>query len=190
MTGRCDNPVGLEMLIDYWAGDLIGQDLDRIEEHLFGCADCAAQLDTLASLRQGLATIVREGRLLGIISRALFNRMQREGLRVRSYALSPGETVPCAVFPGDDLVVVSLRADFTGVQAVRLTVTGPGNPPTRVVDEVPVSTVSGEVLWATPGAYIFQLPSARVRLTLTSADATGALLGEYVLDHSASETQS
>ena len=31
------------------------------------------------------------------------------------YSLAPGETVPCAVFPGDDLVVAALRADYPDV---------------------------------------------------------------------------
>jgi hypothetical protein len=41
------------------------------------------------------------------------------------YWLAPGETVPCAVYPGDDVVVTALRADFSGVETVSLVVTGP-----------------------------------------------------------------
>jgi hypothetical protein len=43
-------------------------------------------------------------RVSAIISRSLLNRTQRDGVHIRFYSLLPAETVPCAVFPGDDLV--------------------------------------------------------------------------------------
>jgi hypothetical protein len=97
-----------------------GDEMDRVEEHLFACGECSARLHRLAAFGPGLATLVRQGRVSGIVSRALLNRMQRDGIHVRMYSLVPGETVPCAVFPGDDLVVAALRADFSGVDAVTL----------------------------------------------------------------------
>jgi hypothetical protein len=112
--------------------------------------------------------------------------MQRDGVHVRCYSIVPGETVPCAAFPGDDLVVISLRADLSGVNAVTLSVTGPGDRSIGQADEVPISNLDGEVLWATSGTVVRSMPSTRLRLTLTSAGASGAVLGEYVLDHSAS----
>ena len=128
---------------------------------------------------------MRQGRVSGIVSRAILNRLQRDGVHVRMFSLVPGETVPCAVFPGDDLVVTALRADFSGVDAVTLSVTGPGDSPFGRYDDVPVSGPGGEVLWATPARVVHQLPSMRLQLTLTSAGATRAELGRYVLEHSA-----
>ena len=124
--------------------------MDRVEEHLFACGDCSARLQQMAALGAGLATLVRQGRVSGIVSRAILNRLQRDGVHVRMFSLLPGETVPCAVFPGDDLIVTSLRADFSGVDAVTLSVTGPGDSPFSRYDDVPVSGPGGEVLWATP----------------------------------------
>jgi hypothetical protein len=187
MMPRCQAPIPDGTLLDYWARDLAdGDETDRVEEHLFACGDCSARLHRLAALGPGLATLVRQGRVSGIVSRALLNRMQRDGIHVRMYSLVPGETVPCAVFPGDDLVVAALRADFSGVDAVTLSVTGPGDSPSGEIDDVPVSGPDGEVLWATPAAVVRQMPSMRLQLTLASAGATRAELGRYVLDHSAS----
>ena len=187
MTPRCQAPIPDGTLLDYWARDLAdGDETDRVEEHLFACGDCSARLDHLAALGTGLATLVRQGRISGIVSRALLNRMQRDGIHVRIYSLVPGETVPCAVFPGDDLVVAALRADFSGVDAVTLSVTGPADSPSGEINDVPVSGPEGEVLWATPAAVVRQMPSMRLQLTLASAGATRAELGRYVLDHSAS----
>ena len=187
MMPRCQAPIPDGTLLDYWARDLAdGDETDRVEEHLFACGDCSARLHRLAAFGPGLATLVRQGRVSGIVSRALLNRMQRDGIHVRMYSLVPGETVPCAVFPGDDLVVAALRADFSGVDAVTLSVTGPGDSPSGEIDDVPVSGPDAEVLWATPAAVVRQMPSMRLQLTLASAGATRAELGRYVLDHSAS----
>ena len=184
---RCPDPIPEATLLDYWARDLADdEETDRIEEHLFACGDCSARLSHLATLGPGLATLVRRGRVSGIVSRALLNRMQRDGIHVRMYSLVPGEIVPCAVFPGDDLVVAALRADFSGVDAVTLSVTGPAGSPMGPTGEVPVSGPDAEVLWATPAAMVRQLPSMRLQLTLASAGATHVELGSYVLDHTAS----
>ena len=104
MMARCQAPIPDGTLLDYWAHDLPdGVETDQVEEHLFACGDCSARLHGLAALGPGLATLVRQGRVSGSVSRALLNRMQREGIHIRLYSLAPGETVPCAVFPGDDL---------------------------------------------------------------------------------------
>jgi len=183
----CQDPIADGTLLDYWARDLADDDeVNRVEEHLFVCGDCSARLHAMASLGAGLSTLVRQGRVAGIVSRALLNRMQRDGLHVRLYTLTPGETVPCSVFPGDDLVVAALRADFSAVQSVSLSVRGPGDSPFSRIDNLPVSRPDGELFWAMPAAAARQMPSMRLELTLASADAVRAELGKYVLEHTAS----
>jgi len=182
---RCDAPLDDRALVDYWTGELSDEENRRIEEHLFSCASCAARLEWMASLQSAVGTLARQGLISGIISRALLNRLQREGVRVRLYSLSPGETVPCAIFPGDDLVVTSLRADLAGIDTVSLSVVGPGNA-LGDLDDAPIAAEDGEVLWATPGAFVRQMPSTRLQLTLRSG-GDRRVLGEYVLDHSAAE---
>jgi Putative zinc-finger len=98
MMPRCQAPIPDETLLDYWAHDPAdGDETDRVEAHLFACGDCSARLHHLAVLGTGLATLVRQGRVSGIVSRALLNRMQRDGVRLRMFSLLPGETVPCGV---------------------------------------------------------------------------------------------
>ena len=182
MTAACDRSVSDDRLIEYWSRELPPAESDEVEEHLFACAECAARLDHIASLGIGVSRLARAGRISGIISRTLLNRLQREGVRVRVFSLAPGETVPCTAFPDDDLVVISLRGDFTGVDAVTVSVSGLPDVGTAALDEVPVSTLEGEVLWATPGAAVRRIPSSLVTLTLTTG--SGRQLGTYVLDHS------
>src|SRR4051794_6751629 len=185
MTDPCQRPMSDAVLLDYWAGDLPDDETNTVEEHLFACADCSARLQQIAALGAGLSTLARRGRVSGIVSRGLVNRLQRDGAHVRMFWLAPGETVPCAVFPGDDVVVTALRADFSGVDAVTLSVTGAGGSAFGQCDDVPVAALGGEVLWATPAALVQQMPSMRLQLTLTSAGATHDELGRYVLEHSA-----
>jgi hypothetical protein len=188
MMASCPSPISDATLIDYWTRDVVDDgETDRVEAHLFACGDCSARLQSLAALGTGLARLVRLGRVGGIVSRSLLNRMQRDGVHVRMYAAMPDETVPCAVFPGDDLVVVAMAADFSGAEDVTLSVTAPGSSPMSEIENVPVSRVARELLWAIPASAVRQLPSMRVQLTIRSGGATGDVVGTYALEHSATE---
>lgn len=185
MTPGCDGPLTDDDLLDYQTHALADPDAERVEQHLFACAACAARLDAIASLGKGLASLVRRGRVSGIVSRALLNRVQRDGVRVRLFSLEPGERVPCAAFPDDELVVVSLHADFSAAESVSLLVTGPDEIVIGRLTDVPVARADVEIFWATPGDFVRQIPTARLRLTLTSEGPDALVLGEYELDHTA-----
>ena len=185
MTPPCTTPVSDDDLLDYWTHVLEGADAERTEEHLFSCGDCAARLEAMASLGTGLRTLVKRGHVSGIVSRALLNRMQRDGVRVRQYELSPGERVPCAAFPDDDVLVISMHANFAGLETVTLSVTGPGNELIGRIASVPVSPGDLEILWATPGDVIRRMPSTRVQLRVSSDGPGERTIAEYELDHTA-----
>lgn len=185
MTTSCNAPVSDDDLLDYWIHAIDGADAERIEEHLFSCSECTSRLEAMTSLGAGLRALVTRGRVSGIVSRSLLNRMQRDGVKVRQYALSPGERVPCAAFPEDDLLVISMHADFTRLETVTLSVTGPGDELIGRLAGVPVSALDREILWATPGDVIRRMPSTRVRLRVTSDGPGENTIAEYELDHTA-----
>ena len=182
MTAVCLNPIADETAVDYWSGGLATAQADAVEEHIFSCAGCAARVEAVASLAIGITALARQGRVSGIITRATLNQLQHDGVRVRLYAVAPGDVVPCAVFPDDDLVVTSIRGDFAGVEGVTVSITGSTPLSGLVLDDVPVSAVEGELLWATPGSLIRQMPTSRVKLTVTAGERQ---IGDYVLDHTA-----
>jgi hypothetical protein len=184
MTSPCQAPVSEDDLLEYWTRAIEETEAERIEEHFFSCAECAARLETFVSIGAGIRTLVRQGRVAGVISRSLLNRMQRDGVHVRMYSLSPGERVPCAAFPDDDLLVLSLRGDFAGSEAVTVSLLGHGGTILAQASDVPVAPKDLEILWATPGDTIRQMPSTRVRLTVTTP-AADQVLAEYELDHTA-----
>lgn len=185
---ECEARIPDETLLDYWLGDAdaAGASAESVEAHLFSCETCTARLEWLQTLQASIATLGRDGRVSGLVSRSLLNRLQRDGVRVRLYTVSPGETVPCAIFPGDDLVVTALRADFSTADRVALSMMGPEalfvGP-----EEVPVSSSDTEVLWALSAAHGRTLPSMRLQVTLTAMGADPRVLGEYVLEHTAIE---
>ena len=181
----CTAAISDETLLGYWACDTSTAETDPIETHLFECAECAARLDQTASFGMGLKELARQGRVSGPISRALFNRLQRDGLNLRLYSLAPGDAVPCTIFAGDDIVAASLHADFSGVRAVSLSVTGPASSTLAEFADVPVSGADGELIWALPAALVRGFPSMQLQLTLTSTGQDRAVLGQYTLDHSA-----
>ena len=183
--GTCHAPLADETLLGYWACDTTTDDPDQIETHLFECAECAARLEQTATFGMGIKALARQGRVSGLISRALFNRLQRDGLNLRLYSLAPGDAVPCTIFAGDDIVAASLHADFSGVRAVSLSVTGPASSTLAAFDDVPVSGANGELIWALPAALVRGFPSMQLQLTLTSTGQDRTVLGQYTLDHSA-----
>jgi hypothetical protein len=66
-------------------------------------------------------------------------------------------------------------------------VTGPEDVAFGHIGDVPVARSDSEILWATPGDRVRRMPSARLRLRLTSGSAGAPVLGEYELDHTAVE---
>lgn len=185
MTAACATPIADETMVDYWSGGLPLQQAEALEEHVFSCAACAARLEAVAAMADGITSLARQGRFSGIISRGTLNRLQRDGVRVRVYSLSPGDVVPCAVFADDDLVVTSLRGNFVGVDAVTVSVIGSAPLSDMVFEDVPVAATEGELLWAAPGSLIRQMPTSRVTLIVTAGRANGPRISEYVLDHTA-----
>src|SRR6185369_1650382 len=114
---HCPAPIGFADVVDYWAGDLTRPEEDRIEEHVFTCADCARELAAAEALARAIAAVAREGRFHSVVTDAILNRLAADGVRVRTYTLDGTGIVPCAVWVDDDLVVARIRADFAGVDS-------------------------------------------------------------------------
>jgi hypothetical protein len=180
----CPAPLDFVALVDYWAGDLTPADEDRIETHTFACTACARELAAAGGLAGGIAAAAREGRLHGVITDAILNRLAADGLRIRMFTLDGPGVVPCAVWAGDDLVVSRLRADFSGVDAVTIvTRQASGEEISRLAD-IPIQPGQREILNAFSAAHLRALPATRVHVRVM-ARAAGAdrTLAEYTLEH-------
>jgi hypothetical protein len=181
---RCTTPIDFVDVVDYWAGDLPRTTADRLEEHVFACAECAGQLAEGEALARGIAAVVRQGRFHSIVTDALLNRLAKDGVRIRMYTLEPGVVVPCSVWTDDDLVVTRIRADFSGVASTTLVTRLASGQEVSRLSDVLVRPGQGEIIDAISASLLRRLPSTSVRLTLTGRTATGErTIGEYVLEH-------
>ena len=117
---------------------------------------------------------------------AVLNRLAREGVRVRTFALQPGAIVPCAVWNDDELMVLRLRADFGGASEFTLSQRAAGTELIRVMGQV-VAGSPGEVLYAQPAAWIRELPVVHVEVGLTVHEGgEERSVGSYTLVHGGS----
>jgi hypothetical protein len=180
----CAHPVSAPEIFDYWAGELESRDEDRIEAHVFTCASCAAALAEGEALASGIRQVVRSGTFQSLISDAVLNRLARDGARVRTFSVSPGHVVPCAVWDEDELVVTRLLGDFSGVDAVSVVTTLATGEELSRSDGVAIQPGQRELITAISAEWLRALPAITVQMRVTAVrDGQDQLVGEYTLEH-------
>jgi anti-sigma factor RsiW len=178
--------VALSDLTDYAAGELPEAEAAAIEAHLFSCAECGARAAEFDALVRGIRLAVRSAEVGGFVTDAVLNRLAREGVRVRTFALAPGAIVPCAVWDDDELMVLRLRGDFGGAGEVTLSQRVGGTEVNRATSQVPAGA-HGEILYASPAAWVRQLPVVEVEVLLTARErGEDRPIGSYTLVHEGS----
>ena len=174
--------LGFGELTDYWTSDLLPDEEQRIEEHLFACARCARLLDDAERLRSGIGALVMAGEVRAFVTDELVNALSRDGVRVRTYTLVPGESVQCAAWADDEVMLTRLRADFSGITSVDAEMQSDSGERLSVAIDIPVADSATELLFAMPAGIARHAPEAPMRLTLRPSGAD-QVLAEYVFDH-------
>jgi hypothetical protein len=183
MSGACDRPIELAVLIDYWLEDRDSPDDERIEEHLLGCDGCSGRLRELTALAAGVRRLAHDGAVAMVVTPSFLEKAAEEGLRTREYRLAPGERVSCTVTPDDDLLVGRLLGDFQGVQRLDVVTQTEGEPEHRIHD-VPVSPNAQELIVAQAMPMVRGLGRALYRMRLLAQEPGGErVIGEYTFDH-------
>ena len=183
----CASPLPFTDVVDYWAGELPPSEEERVEAHAFACTACARALAAAERLARGIAETTRGGRLHGVVTDAMLNRLAADGARIRTYTLDGPGVVPCAVWAGDDLVVARLRADFAGVESVTIVTRRASGEEIGRVADILVQPGQREIVNAFPAARLRALPSTRVHVTLSGRSGEREqTLAEYTLEHGGS----
>jgi anti-sigma factor RsiW len=178
--------IALADLTDYAAGELPAAAAAAIEEHLFSCTDCGARAAEFNALVRAIRPAVQSAEVGGFVTDAVLNRLAREGVRVRSYVLSPGAVVPCAVWNDDELMALRLRGDFGDASEVTLSQRVAGTEVVRATGQVAPSP-HGEIIYALPASWVRQLPVVEVEVLLTEHESgEDRPIGSYTLVHEGS----
>jgi len=181
---RCPAPIAFAEVVDYWAGELTRAEEDRIEDHVFTCADCARDLAAAEAIARGITAVAREGRLHSVVSDAILNRLAADGVRIRMFTLEGPGTIPCAVWADDDLVVSRIRADFANVESVTIVTRQASGEEISRVSDIAVRPGQSEILNAFSAAHLRTLPMTRVLVTvITPIESGERTVAEYTLEH-------
>jgi hypothetical protein len=172
--------IAIEELLRLVLDELDESERDRVDEHLLGCSDCAATAEQLAVVGEEITALVRTASVSVVVTARARAELERAGLITRTYALRPGDIVPCTVDALDRYVLTELSAELAGVRRVDLVV---GD---RRLEDIPFDTEKGSVEYVSPGEVLRALPSMTLPLRLVAVDgASERDLGSYTLEHTA-----
>jgi anti-sigma factor RsiW len=185
MTVPACEQITFSDLTDYAAGELTEAEAAAIDEHLFSCAACAARAAEFDALVRAIPSAVRSAEVGGFVTNAVLNRLARDGARVRTFALSPGAIVPCAVWEGDELLAMRMRGDFAGASEFTMSQRIAGTEVVRATGQVASS--DGEIIYVVPAAWVRQLAEVQIEVLLTAHEGTHERpVGSYTLHHGGS----
>jgi hypothetical protein len=172
-------------LADYWTADS-DVDLTAIESHVFDCASCARLHADAEALRGAIREAATEGHVRLFVTDAVLNRLARDGVRVRSYVLEPGEAIQCAAWGDDEVMIARLRGDFTGISSVVAEMRLESGEHLGYAVDVPIRPGASELVMALPAAFVRDAPSGPMRLTLRRSTDPSDVLGVYTFQHEGS----
>jgi hypothetical protein len=184
---RCPGPIAFADVVDYWAGDLAPDEEERVEEHVFACAECARELAAAEALARDIKSVAREGRLISVVTDSILNRLAADGVRIRTFTLEGEDVVPCAVWADDDLIVARIRADLAEVESVTIVTRQASGEEIGRLADVAVRPGQREILNAFSAAHLRKLPQTRVHITITAhAGSSEDTIARYTLEHGGS----
>jgi hypothetical protein len=183
-SSKCKSPLAPEVLADYWLAELETAEEERVEEHLFACEDCSRELQDFVRWVEAIRAITRKGSLRVVVSEPFLERLRSDGLSIRQYEVSPGNSVACTITDKDDLVISRLAADLSGAQRVDISQCDDEGRELGRVRDIPL--IGGkEVVLSQSTDMLRALGKEIVRLRLIAVDeARERILGEYTFNHS------
>ena len=175
------HPVDAGVLADYWLGALAASDEASVEEHLFECDQCGAQLREVIALADGIRRLARSGDLRVVVGDAFLERAAEDGLRVREYAPPSGGSVQCTVTEDDDLIVGRLAADLSRAGRVDLSWCDEHGVEQVRMPDIPFRPDAAGIVLQAPITLMKAAPTETTIARLLAVDDAGTerLLGEF-----------
>lgn len=174
--------IAVDELAALAVGDLDGEALDAVEQHVLACGACAATLERLIALGDGVRALVAAGRVNLNLTADLVARLDGAGLVSRTYRVTEGATVACAVGADDIYALTVLEAPLA--DAMRVDVIAETPIGAWRFDDVPFDAEAGLVQLVQRSDLIRTYPSMRIEFRLfASGKSDTRQLGPFTLEH-------
>jgi hypothetical protein len=178
MTTTCGT-IDLADVVAYWAEDLAPTDVDRLDEHLMGCATCSSASVGISAVTEALRAVVPP-----FVDRARVDALRLRGYRVHENPLLPGDRKPVIFHADTDFLIHELRGlDLTNATAVDVVITVEETGDVLIAEaSAPFDRDSGEVLIACQRHFAAFPPNVVVEVR--ARDATGSeRVARYPIPH-------
>ena len=173
-------------LTEYWLGELDEAHEQRVDEHLFACAECSKRLGALVDLGGAIRRTFVEGWLSIVLPEQFLRRIKDAGFQVREYHLPAGGSVSCTVTPDDDFVVSYLRAPLQGVKRLDVLIDDTTSGKHRAND-VAFDPQADGLVTMTSTAYVKSLKHSQQRVRIVAVDGVEErVIADYTFNHSPS----
>lgn len=172
--------------LEYYLGEAPAGAANALDEHLFECAACEAQLDALRRTASAIVALMRGGGIASSITGAIANRMARDRLNVRTYVIEPGETIACTVGHDDDFLLGRFVLPAGTYARVDLRVVDQAGRELMRTPDIAVDARSRHALMIMPAHPIKNEGPGAWQYVLTTPEPDGDReLARYTLDHTA-----
>lgn len=134
-----------EQLVTYWAGELDPTEVDRLDEHLMGCATCTEASARISAVTEALRALIPP-----ILDHARLALLRAHGHRILENPVQPGERKTVVFSADTDLLIHRLAGlDLTTATNVGIVITVEETGVVlRTEPSVPFDRDSGELLIA------------------------------------------
>lgn len=181
----CAERLDAALLADYWVGLLDESEEERVEEHLFACEECSERLAEVQAMADGVRDLARAGSLMMVVSEGFVKHAAGEGMRVRRYDATAGDSVQCTVTAEDDLLLGGLAANLSAAKRLDLSLCDPTGKEQFRLSDIPFDRGAGGVVWQQSITFARAAPTSTMVARLIDVHESGeeVLMGEYTFNH-------
>jgi hypothetical protein len=176
----CATPIAFEQLVDYWTNELDESALATIEEHLFSCGDCTAQME-----RVHLIVGAFRGQMPPIVSTEQVAQLRSSGARIEENRFEPGIRREVTFPPTLDFMIHHLAGlNLADATRVSVTVRSEGSGAVIHVEHfAPFDREQGEVVIACQKHFAAFPPDILVEVRVHTAAGALPALATYPIPH-------
>jgi len=174
----CATPVAWEELVGYWADELDTQAVDRVDEHVMGCAMCSAESARVAAVVHALRAMIPP-----IVDHARLESIRAAGHVVRDNVLAPDVRRPAVFDASTDVLMHRLQLDLSRATRVEVRVlVEESGVPLFLEPSAPFDRDSGELLIACQRHFANFPPNIVIEVHAHEA-AGAATVARYPIPH-------